>query len=138
MYFKKSVLKYIFFYCQEIDNYLQKTKSKIRNFSAKPAYTAYATLTSELYGAKYTSALSGPGLEGYVFTKASGPQKTVVWAVNQASANITFHQSCVRRVDYLGAVAAIGDGDPTWDKDATVGQITLQVLRDQPIYVSGC
>ena len=106
--------------------------------SPKPAYTAYSTLTSELYGAKYTSALSGPGLEGYVFTKASGPQKTVVWAVNQASANITFHQSCVRRVDYLGAEAAIGDGDPTWDKDATVGQITLQVLRDQPIYVSGC
>ena len=32
----------------------------------------------------------------------------------------------------------VGDGNPTFDKDAVVGQITLQVLQDQPAYVSVC
>jgi hypothetical protein len=106
--------------------------------SPKPSYTAYATLTSQLFEAKYNSAVSAPGVEGYVFTTAPGPLKTVVWAHNQASANVSFHATCLRRVDYLGVVTIVGDGNPTWDKDGVVGQITLQVLQDQPIYVSVC
>ena len=106
----------------------------------KPSYSAYATLTAELFGAKYFGPLSGTGVEGYVFSDlAGGPQKTVVWATGQPSAQVVFHMSCVRRVDYLGnVVTPILDGDPTWDKDAVVGQITLQVLQDDPIYVSSC
>jgi hypothetical protein len=103
----------------------------------KPSYTAYAVMTSELYGGQYASQLSGPGLEGYVFNIAGGPPKTVVWAT-VASANVSFHQSCLRRVDYMGTVTIVADGNSTWDKDATVGQITLQVLQDQPLYVSSC
>jgi len=106
--------------------------------SPKPSYTAYATLTTQLFQVKYKSAVSGPGLEGYVFTTAPGPLKTVVWARNQASANVSFHATCLRRVDYLGGVTIVADGNPTWDKDGVIGQITLQVLQDQPIYVSVC
>jgi hypothetical protein len=107
--------------------------------SPKPAYTAYATLAAELYGANYFGALSGTNIEGYVFTMPGGSQKTVVWASGQPSAQVVFHSSCVRRVDYLGnVVTPIYDGNGTWDKDAVVGQITLQVAQDDPIYVSSC
>lgn len=107
--------------------------------SPKPAYAAYATLTTELSGAQYSSALSGPGLEGYLFSLPGGLSKTVVWASGQASSLVTFHASCVRRVDYLGNVTTpIKDGDVNWDKDNVAGQITLQVFQDQPIYVGSC
>jgi hypothetical protein len=105
----------------------------------KPSYTAYGALTTELFGAKYSAPLSGAGVEGYVFNMPGGPQKTVVWASGQPSAQVVFHASCVRRVDYLGnVVTPIYDGNGTWDKDAVVGQITLQVAQHDPIYVSGC
>ena len=104
--------------------------------SPKPAYAAYATMTSELYGGQYVGPLSGSGIEGYIFS-IGGSQETVVWATG-TSANVSFHQSCVRRVDYVGNVTNISDGTPGWDQDTTAGQITLQVLKDQPIYVGGC
>ena len=106
--------------------------------SPKPSLTAYTNMITELYGARYAGVFSGPGLEGYSFTTATGGPKLVVWAAKQASANVTIHLSCVRRVDYMGAVTTVADGNPTWDRDATAGQITLQVLQDQPIYVSDC
>jgi hypothetical protein len=106
--------------------------------SPKPSYTAYATLVSELYGAEYVGPLSGPGLEGYVFKNAQGLAEKVVWASKQATANVSFHKTCVRVVGILGGVTLVGDGNPAWDKDGVVGQITLQVSQDRPIYVSDC
>jgi hypothetical protein len=104
--------------------------------SAKPSYSAYATLTAELHGYHYASQLGAAGIEGYVFSVGSS-QKTVAWATG-SSANITFHQSCLRRVDYVGNAANVSDGNPTWDKDTTPGQITLKLFKDTPVYVSGC
>jgi hypothetical protein len=84
--------------------------------------------------------LSGAGVEGYVFDMGGDQYKTVVWATPpSASAQVAFHQSCVRRVDYIGTVMTpILNGNPTWDQDSVAGQITLQVLQDQPIYVGNC
>ena len=105
--------------------------------SPKPSYTAYGVMTSELDHPTFTGTRSGGGVEGYDFN-VGGRIKSVVWAT-QASANVAFAQSCVRRVDLMGTVTTpIMDGDPAWDQDSVAGQITLQVLQDQPLYVSRC
>jgi hypothetical protein len=105
--------------------------------SPKPAYTAYATLTSQLFGARYHGPLTGAGIEGYVFDMSDGRQKSVLWAT-QPSAQFTFHATCLRRVDYVGNVTApITDGSAS-DLDHIPGQITLPVLANLPIYVGGC
>lgn len=105
--------------------------------SPKPAYAAYATLTSQLYGARYHGPLTGAGIEGYVFDMSDGRQKSVLWAT-QPSAQFTFSSTCLRRVDYVGNVtASITDGSAS-DLDHAPGQITLPVLANLPIYIGGC
>ena len=94
-------------------------------------------MATELNHPQYLGPRSGPGVEGYDFMVA-GQTKSVVWAT-QASASAIFFQTCLRRVDHLGGVVTpITDGNPAWDQDAIVGRITLQVLKDQPLYVSRC
>jgi hypothetical protein len=105
--------------------------------SPKPSYSAYKTLTAELHGAHYASLAPGAGVEGYVFNMPNATQKSVVWATG-ASATFTLHQTCLRRVDYVGNVVVVGDGNPTWDKDNVAGQITLSLAKDVPLYVSPC
>jgi hypothetical protein len=104
----------------------------------KPAYTAYGVLVHELTGAYYVGPVNSPGLQGYVFSIWHLKTKTAVWAT-QASANMSFNLTCLRRVDHMGnVVSPILDGNATWDKDSVVGQITLEVLQDQTLYVQGC
>jgi hypothetical protein len=103
----------------------------------KPSYSAYRTLTTELFGATYASAITAAGTEGYVFNTPSGQSKTVIWATQAGPTSYTFPLTCARRVDYLGNVLNIADGTGG-DMDNTPGQITLALLQDQPMYVGSC
>jgi len=104
----------------------------------KLAYTAYQTMTGELYGARYAGALTAPGAEGYRFTLANGSTKTVLWSTVAPSAQVSFAQTCLHRVDMLGSAQFVLDGDAN-DMDHTPnGQVVLQVLADRPAFVAPC
>lgn len=104
----------------------------------KPSYYAYQMLTSELGYARFASVLNVPGAEGYQFTMATGQTKAVVWGTNPIPTQVSFAQSCARRVEMLGNSTQIVDGG-SGDLDGIVnGQIRLQVSQDQPIYVGAC
>jgi hypothetical protein len=42
------------------------------DFSPKPSFTAYQTMTAQLKGFSYSHTLSAPGIEGYAFRNAAG------------------------------------------------------------------
>ena len=104
----------------------------------KLAYFAYYTMTRELAQARYLRPFLATNAEGHVFRMPGGREKTVVWAT-AATANVTFSYTCLRRVGFESAQAAIYDGDPTWDQDNFVnGQIVLQAEQNTPLYVETC
>ncbi|MFC2036386.1 hypothetical protein ACFLYD_00230 [Chloroflexota bacterium] len=102
------------------------------DWSPKPAYYTYQTLTRELAGYAYSYTLEVPDVEGYVFRDDHGQEKTVAWG----SGRVTFAPaSLLRIVDREGNVTIVEDGGER-DADRTQnGAVQLQITAD-PIFVS--
>jgi len=85
------------------------------DWSPKPAFYSYQTLTYELTGYQYSHALNVPQVEGYVFRDGSGHEKVMAWAWGEAEppAYLTFAATTVLRVvDRWGQVTFVQDGGP--------------------------
>jgi hypothetical protein len=103
----------------------------------KPSYTAYATMTAELDGARYLRELTLPGLSGHVFSTCDSPEKVVVWG-HVANGSVPINQGCVRRVDLLGNAVALADGAAEDLDGAANGQVLVGVTGDDLFYLGNC
>lgn len=103
----------------------------------KMAYYAYSTLTKELAGPHYLSALNQTGIEGYVFQTTARGQVTVVWATGTPQ-QVAFPNQCVRVADIVGNVTTIQDGSGGDEDHTTNNSISLTVTTNSPVYVSAC
>ncbi|MBN1659071.1 MAG: hypothetical protein JXA93_11740, partial [Anaerolineae bacterium] len=101
-----------------------------QDFTPKPAYYAYQTLTTQLAQYDYSHTLASPGVEGYVFYNDLHKEKTVAWAAGQIGqpAYLTFVAGTgLRVVDRWGNSASVQDGG-AGDADGLVnGYITIQL-----------
>jgi hypothetical protein len=101
------------------------------DWTPKPAFHAYKTLTSELTGYEYARTLNVPGAEAYVFRAPCEPEKTVAWG-NSALTIAPAEQ--LRVVDHGGNETLVSDGG-TGDLDGTRnGAVRLQLTAD-PVFV---
>lgn len=111
------------------------------DFSPKPAFFAYQTLTRELDGFFQYShdrnqcywSSSGPAcyVEAYVFKDGYQNEKTIAWG----SRSLEFKASILRLVNRDGEESIIKDGSSN-DADGTVdGTIKLK-LSDEPVFIS--
>ena len=110
------------------------------DWSPKPAFRAYQTLTSELGGYAYVRTLEIPDVEGYVFRDAVQHQKTVAWGILDPDGGdtvpLTFAPtSKLRVVDHLGSVTMVEDGGVGDADGVKNGAVQLQLTAD-PIFVS--
>jgi hypothetical protein len=103
----------------------------------KPAYSAYATMTAELDGARYLRDLTLPGVSGHVFATCDSPEKVVVWG-HVPDGSVGVSQGCVRRVDLLGTAAQIADGAAEDLDGAANGQVLVRVTGDDLFYLGNC
>jgi hypothetical protein len=107
------------------------------DWTPKPAFFAFQTLTSELdgFGFARNLNLSEPG-EAYVFRKAGGVEKTVAWTTDWGVHTLTFDSATrLRIVDREGQVSYIQDGG-AGDEDRSVnGSIRLRLSFD-PVFVT--
>jgi hypothetical protein len=107
------------------------------DWTPKPAFYAFQTLTSELDGYVFARNmnLSSPN-EAYVFRNASGQEKTVAWTTGWGTRTLTFGSATrLRVVDREGQVTFIQDGG-VGDADGSVnGSIRLNLSQD-PVFVS--
>jgi hypothetical protein len=104
------------------------------DFTPKPAFYAYETLTAELAGYTYAGTLSVPAVEGYVFANPCGQEKTVAWGT-WGSGQLAFTAGRLRAVDRQGNVTFIVDGG-AGDADGTTNNtIRLQLTAD-PVFVA--
>ncbi|MFC2036385.1 hypothetical protein ACFLYD_00225 [Chloroflexota bacterium] len=102
------------------------------DWSPKPAFYAYQTLTRELAGYTYSTTLDVPDVEGYVFHKAHGQEQTVAWG----SGRLTFAPvGLLRVVDLAGTVIFVHDGGAGDVDGSQNGNVTLQMTAD-PVFVS--
>jgi hypothetical protein len=109
------------------------------DFSPKPSFTAYQTMTAQLKGFSYSHTLSAPGIEGYAFRNAAGATKLLLWVLETNTSGSAEYSlspaSQARVVDYLGVERVVTDGGPgDWD-GSTNGAIKL-LVTDKPLYVS--
>jgi hypothetical protein len=102
----------------------------------KPAYTAYAILSSSLWGLNYHHASAVSGGEAYVFRGLNGREVTAAWAT-AASATINWAGSCVRKTDLLGAVTTLTDGG-AGDTNGAAGQIGVALSQNNTVYLAAC
>jgi hypothetical protein len=114
------------------------------DFSTKPAYGAYQTLTSELIGYTYSRQRStwvyddsNRGyryvVEAYVFEDQAGNEKTVVWG--ETDRTLDFQAGQVRVVDRWGNEAFVSDGGAD-DVDGTQNGVVVLQLANEPVFVS--
>jgi hypothetical protein len=117
------------------------------DWTPKPAYYTYQTLTTELAGYEYSHERSvwvidddsPPGfaytLEAYVFENACHEEKTVAWAGETGTATLTFAPAGqLRVVDRQGNATSVVDGG-VGDVDGTQnGAVELQLSAD-PVFV---
>jgi hypothetical protein len=102
------------------------------DWTPKPAFYTYQTLTSELSGYEYAGTLDVPDVEGYVFEDASQQEKTVAWG----SGTLTFAPAGqLRVVDREGNVTFIVDGGPEDADGVENGAVELQLSAD-PVFVT--
>jgi hypothetical protein len=101
------------------------------DFTPKPAFYAYKTLTAELTAYTYARTLSVPAVEGYVFASPCGQEKTVAWG----SGTLTFEAVQLRVVDRQGDVTFVVDGGAGDVDGATNSAIRLQLTAD-PVFVA--
>ncbi len=100
------------------------------DWTPKPAFYAYQTLTSELTGYEYAHTLDTPAVEGYVFRNPCGQEKTVAWG----SGRLTFAPADQLRVaDREGNVTFIVDGGAGDADGAQNGTVELQLTAD-PVF----
>ena len=107
------------------------------DFSPKPAYTAYQTMTAELKNFVYEKTMAVPGAEVYVFNTSCLDEKMVAWGNtwdNNAPLNLSPAKT-LRVVDYMGNLTTIQDGGPG-DLDGQVNDSITINLTTNPIYVS--
>jgi hypothetical protein len=114
------------------------------DFSTKPAFGAYQTLTGELAGYTYSHNRndwvyddSDRGyryvIEAYVFEDASQREKTVVWG--ESDQTLDFQASQVRTVDRWGEETFISDGGAGDTDGEQNGTVVLQI-SNEPVFVS--
>jgi hypothetical protein len=97
------------------------------DWTPKPAFYAYKTLTREMRGYVYDHTLNITGVEGYAFRSRQQDEKIVAWG----SGAITFTPaSQLRVVDRNGNVAWIQDGGPGDLDDGVNNSIIYQVSND--------
>jgi hypothetical protein len=107
------------------------------DWSPKPAYFAYQTMTRELADHVYAYTLDNDDVEGYVFRGTAKGAKTVAWNRYPAEpASLAFPGlSRLRVVDLTGRINLVRDGGPD-DLDGTQnGSISLRMTAD-PVFVS--
>ncbi len=111
------------------------------DYTIKPSYTAYRTMTRELDGYTFLRVRRGfpTSLEGYDFLK-NGKLKTVVWALGSQPVSWSFALAKpggdLRMTSHLGVVTTATDGSAA-DADKKVdGFITVSVGLD-PVYMEG-
>jgi Cellulase (glycosyl hydrolase family 5) len=107
------------------------------DFSSKPAYQSYQTLTAELAEYKFKSVLDTGdwNLEGYEFvSRPTGKSKYVIWAAEDTSGSLSFSYAGIRVVSIYGSEQFISDGG-SGDLDGSYnGQIQIAVTSS-PVYV---
>lgn len=99
------------------------------DWSPKPAFYAYQTLTYELTGYQYSHTLDAPTAEAYVFRNGSGEEKVMAWSWGEPleSGYLTFTPADqLRVVDRDGRVTFVQDGGPE-DANQTPGSVTIQL-----------
>ena len=111
------------------------------DYSPKPAYFAYQTLTSELdgfyeYSRNRNSCVWGSSgvscdVEAYIFKNDGQDVKTVAWG----SRTLKFSASKLRVVNRNGIESTIKDGG-RGDVDRTVNGIVKLQLSDEPVFIS--
>jgi hypothetical protein len=120
------------------DQYPDRTSGLLRmDWTPKPAYFAYQTMSHELRGLSYQRPLGAAGAEGYVFTLPGGGEKTVVWS-QAGTVRVTFPYTHLRLVNTVGEEFDIWDSQATSPGDldgGVVGQIELEFYENQPFYV---
>jgi hypothetical protein len=102
------------------------------DWTPKPAFYAYRTLTDQLAGYEYARTVSADGVEGYVFRNPCGQEKTVAWG----SGRLTFapaHGLYV--VDREGNETIIEDGR-TGDADGTLNGAMQVRLSADPAFLT--
>jgi hypothetical protein len=115
------------------------------DFSPKPAFYAYKTVTVELGGNVYKRSLDHPYLEGYYFRTPIGKEKLIVWLDYLWAEPEVFVMppprpldispaNQVRVVDYLGALKYVDDGGPQDMDGAVNGSIRLNISIN-PVYI---
>lgn len=103
----------------------------------KPAFVAYATLTTELDQAIFERRLDLPRIEGYVF-RQNAQSKTVAWGTGTAPVDMAVALACTRIVGRQGEVAIVADGGQG-DRDGAVnGQILISLQPQEPVYIGVC
>jgi hypothetical protein len=109
------------------------------DWSPKPAFIAYQTLTSELIGYGYAYTLDVQGVEGYVFRDSSQREKTVAWGMvadgNDTIPLIFAPASELRVVDRQGSVTYVEDGG-AGDEDGEWNGVVVLGLTADPVFVS--
>jgi hypothetical protein len=110
------------------------------DWSPKPAFYAYQTLTSELMGYTYAYTLDVPNVEGYIFRDPYQREKTVAWGLVEPEGDdsvplVFAPASRLRVADHQGNVTFVEDGG-TGDADGMRnGAVELQLTAD-PVIIS--
>jgi hypothetical protein len=101
-----------------------------QDFTPKPSFDAYQTMTRELRSWEYSGTLSQPNVEGYVFLNARQQEKIVAWAIGKPQQNVLLVFGAAARlwvVDRYGNATGVEDGGPG-DADGKVnGSISLDL-----------
>jgi hypothetical protein len=107
------------------------------DWSPKPAFYAYQTMTRELADHAYGHTLDVQGIEGYVFRDVLQHEKTVAWnRYPQEPASLAFlGHSRLRVVDRSGNVKFVEDGSVEDLDGAVNGSVSLRMTAD-PVFVS--
>jgi hypothetical protein len=101
------------------------------DWTPKPAFYAYRTLTAELSGYEYAYTPDAENVEGYTFRTPCGQEKTVAWGTG---AVIFTPAEQLRVVDREGNGNSVKDGGPG-DRDGMQnGAVELQLSLD-PVFV---
>jgi hypothetical protein len=120
----------IVWYALTTPNDVFETQLLYSDWSPKPGFYAFKTLTSELRGYDYDRTLDISNVEGYVFANESGSEKVVAWG----SGSLTFPASQLRVVDRDGNVTIIQDGG-SGDMDGIQNDSVQYQITDEPVFI---
>jgi hypothetical protein len=102
------------------------------DWTPKPAFYAYRTMTSELTGYEYARTESVVGSEVYHFSDECGRRKTVAWGSGSLTLALTQR---ARVVDRMGTESTVHDGG-TGDADGVANGEIVIALSSEPVFVS--